>query len=879
MTDIGSDKGPAGGRAETGGSGDQGATSGGADAGPLTLSRVLAGERKQIQDARARLPEPAPAPARSRRRKTAEAAAAGPPKEAPPPEADATARPVRPDRGFENPVAGLALSGGGIRSAAFGLGVLQALADRKAFDRIDYLSMVSGGGYIGAALTAALHRGGGFPFGTGGATVGTVPGVHAAVVAAAPGNAVAVPAPPAAPPPEGGPGAPADPSPPAAPPAATPGNDLPPSDVADNEAVRAIRDKCRYLMPNGWGDLVVSAGIILRGLAVNAVVVASLVFLAAGLTLLADPSQEDLTKSFLVSLLGSPSLFSVFGTDYVLTKTLAALTVVWLVGWAIAASRAGGASRDLDTPVTSSPGAIRTKWLLIVVAGTALVEMQDPALRLALRYLAPSGNGVLDLTRLVSAAAAAAAGVAATWKPILGLLESTLAKPGWKAIPQQAAGAAALIAAAAALPAMIYLAYLWTVIIGLGVTDQTARIGDFPLPTGRAAGLTFMVVGAALFGLSAYFSENANSLHRLYRDRLGEAFNYRGKDGKGVLLSSLAAARPYPIINAAVNIQGSEKENRRGRNADVFVFTPDVVGSSATGFARTSDYEAKEPTLDLATAVAISGAAVAPAMGRIGRALLAPTLALLNIRLSYWATNPKTVVQPQAIRTGLLSDWRFGYSALELLGLLDETRPKVNLSDGGHIENLGLYSLLQRRCDLIVVADAECDPGLAFSSLVALELFARVDLGVRLRLPVREIADLAAARKQAGGSDERSPDWAHGMFGEILYPERQDPATGAVLPKKTGYILYLKPVLTGDERIYMLDYEKRYPAFPQETTADQFFSEEQFEVYRALGYHSVQETLSALPKADAPATGLPGRPWREIQATFRANGFGRDPED
>lgn len=56
--------------------------------------------------------------------------------------------------------AGLALSGGGIRSATFGLGVLQALAARQALSQFDYLSTVSGGGYIGAWLSAWIHRAG-----------------------------------------------------------------------------------------------------------------------------------------------------------------------------------------------------------------------------------------------------------------------------------------------------------------------------------------------------------------------------------------------------------------------------------------------------------------------------------------------------------------------------------------------------------------------------------------------------------------------------------------------------------------------------------------------------------------------------------------------
>src|ERR1700676_4803389 len=52
----------------------------------------------------------------------------------------------------------LCLSGGGIRSAALSLGVIQALADHKLLDKFNYLSTVSGGGYIGSWLSTWLYR-------------------------------------------------------------------------------------------------------------------------------------------------------------------------------------------------------------------------------------------------------------------------------------------------------------------------------------------------------------------------------------------------------------------------------------------------------------------------------------------------------------------------------------------------------------------------------------------------------------------------------------------------------------------------------------------------------------------------------------------------
>jgi len=53
---------------------------------------------------------------------------------------------------------GLALSGGGVRSAAFCLGALQALDEEKVLGRVDYLSTVSGGGYIGTSMVAAMSE-------------------------------------------------------------------------------------------------------------------------------------------------------------------------------------------------------------------------------------------------------------------------------------------------------------------------------------------------------------------------------------------------------------------------------------------------------------------------------------------------------------------------------------------------------------------------------------------------------------------------------------------------------------------------------------------------------------------------------------------------
>jgi hypothetical protein len=61
---------------------------------------------------------------------------------------------------LNRPQSALCLSGGGIRSASFALGVLQALARHGVLFGIDYLSTVSGGGYIGSWLSAWRHQAG-----------------------------------------------------------------------------------------------------------------------------------------------------------------------------------------------------------------------------------------------------------------------------------------------------------------------------------------------------------------------------------------------------------------------------------------------------------------------------------------------------------------------------------------------------------------------------------------------------------------------------------------------------------------------------------------------------------------------------------------------
>src|SRR6185295_1254951 len=73
-------------------------------------------------------------------------------------------RAVRGKSAIDNddpPLAALCISGGGIRSATFALGAVQGLAEQGVLTEFDYLSTVSGGGYIGSWLTCWKQRAGG----------------------------------------------------------------------------------------------------------------------------------------------------------------------------------------------------------------------------------------------------------------------------------------------------------------------------------------------------------------------------------------------------------------------------------------------------------------------------------------------------------------------------------------------------------------------------------------------------------------------------------------------------------------------------------------------------------------------------------------------
>lgn len=331
-----------------------------------------------------------------------------------------------------------------------------------------------------------------------------------------------------------------------------------------------------------------------------------------------------------------------------------------------------------------------------------------------------------------------------------------------------------------------------------------------------------------------FININHFSLHPFYRDRLSRTFLITPNNGTleaadTLKLSELRAptsSAPYHIINAALNLQGSDNPQLRTRKTAPFILTKRFCGSPLTGYCDTRAMEQADPHFNLAAAMAISAAAASPNMGTATVKPLSFLLTLLNVRLNYWLPNPGLLAQ----NAGRYRVKPLGISYLvrEALGFLTETTPYVNCSDGGHIENLAVYELLRRQCKTIICIDAEADPTFSFAGLVTLQRYAAIDLGAVIDI------DVTAIRPVNGLSASNHTE------GVITYTNGE-----------LGRFIYLKLSFTGREPEYLRHYRQQHPDYPHQPTSDQYFDETQFEVYRALGSHvaeSAGKTLKALAK-------------------------------
>lgn len=728
--------------------------------------------------------------------------------------------------------AGLALSGGGIRSASFTLGLLQALAERGVLPLFDYLSTVSGGGYTGGFWTSWLRANGSkqlFP------TAGSGAASH------------------------------------------------------EHPAIRHLREFSRFLAPRtglGYIDLWEALLALLAGM-VPTLVFATLLF-ATGVVvwrLIVDyvmwmalqpwvlPPIVFSTYVVLAALMENrwqrvrivpprpPDGSVVIGSALITASVLAGVTAfavhpdspVWF-GDALAPNGPARLIRwRLETryPVTGldwirgyllpagfaigAAGVWAVRWLGPWWIGWKGLRSPDSAMRrrddpAALGRALERASARLLFFSLVALA------FAVIWhlsvflgetlpglietnsKGVTGLLESIGITGGLTAIASAAFGgfrsmlqpsrtddAAGVLARLR--PMLPQLAAGATVILYLTTVTILCRAIDLSLQdSGSSAWL--WLLAPAIVALLGGPDHRGTGLHEFYRRRISRAFvQFAGDecppDCDRLTPCEPNLSRPVHLICCAANGVADDPLHTLYRGARSAVLSPH--GLLMGNRCMPSD-------IRLSDALTASAAAFNSQMGgyslRLGAAV-SILMTALNLRLGLWLPTSRATTPLSIGGVRLL---------VEMFGATRSDQSWVHLSDGGHFDNSAAYELVRRHCRYIVVADCGADPKVRFDDISELIRRVREDFGVEIEI------DVSPLRPDATGYSRQ-----HVAAGSIFYGGR---GTSDV-----GTLIVVKPTLTGDEPPDVTQYRARNSDFPHESTGDQFFDEPQWESYRRLGEH------------------------------------------
>ncbi len=764
------------------------------------------------------------------------------------------------------PRVGVALSGGGIRSATFCLGVFQALARQKLLGRIDFLSTVSGGGYFGSFFGALFRR----------QHATTVGGVEAT--------------------------------------------------LADSNSwpVRWLRENGRYLSPNGAGGLWLFAAAMLRNAVTIHIVLLTFLLVPLSVTTLLSTwmSSRLCLLHCCLAVFGDQCVASIWWTPLVLLPLATILlttlpgTMYWLTywDWVVNLIPKWPLLRATKQPLSAYEkcSALRTRLtsileggLIASVALLLLAGVDSVGQALYWRWAA----GTFPLPGLWAACTTAGVALVEFGKQLTVLLDKL---PTHRAVTIP-------LNLVALLGAVIWIGLI---LISLAVVTRCIAC------QWNLTGLTVVMIAAGVLSLLAgrFFGFiNLSSQQQLYAARLKRAYigasnplrekenSYAVTDplpGDDVPLDEYQPYRqggPLHLINVTVNetVSGKSQIEQRDRKGlsmavgpcgvsvnakDHALWTPGMVGREVQPIidakgrpfsvlhgdrqstATTSQHEVE--SLSLGNWVSVSGAAFTTGMGmntRLGMSLL---LGLANVRLGYWwdcGVAPKE--RSNRTRPGLIRRRGANFaSAFPVQSyLFDEllarfhgpARKRWYLSDGGHFENTACYELIRRRVPFMLVIDAGQDSAFTFEDVANLVRKARIDFSAEVEFlhrrssadvqqrravdPVPALEDLvhpelfpmigppedvapisATGSAEEGSHSNRGPYAArHAMLARVRYPDTPD----------FSWMLFLKPSITGDEPLDVLQYQTAHPDFPQQSTADQFFDEAQWESYRKLGEH------------------------------------------
>ncbi|HEX2070380.1 MAG TPA: hypothetical protein VHF90_01880 [Thermoleophilaceae bacterium] len=696
---------------------------------------------------------------------------------------------------------GICCSGGGIRSAAFNLGALQALQSKREGRETSelhgaaYLSAVSGGSYMAASFAMVSKTGG--PDDSDASLLERV-------------DAFA-------------PGSPEE---------------------------QYLRNRSSYLAADGFAKLSLLYRMVL-GLLFNLAFVGMLLFgtmLLAGLLaypLLFDEAYFGRCDTGPCDWTFSPVLWAV---------PLGALGISVVLGLAALLLRGGRDEERRAVEVWS------TRWLLIA-AGIAVLTLAVPYVVHLMLDDGPIG--------LRDTGAGAAAGTGGLFAAVVAALSGSLRSP--VAAIETAAGqigrlgkigrrvrtALMYLGVAVAGPLLV----LAVLVLALRVAVEHSWIDSL--------NVELLLLGCGLLTAFGFLYAVADlttwSLHPFYKRRLCSAFAIKrvvDSDGDAVAverdydrlvpLSETALdrdpARPWPtlLVCAAANIS-DPGATPPGRGVTSFTFSAHSVGGPLVGAVKTTELEAafdgmrqRRRDITLPTAVAVSGAAVAPSMGKATNRSLTFLLALANVRLGVWIPNPRWIESTRGSKERRrFARPRPSYLFREIIGRNRLDGRYLFVTDGGHYDNLGLVELLRRGCTEIYCFDAS--GGAPMGQLGDALALARSEMQIEVDIdPSKLVPD-----------DEAGAAEVDAVRGTITY-------TTAGGRKRSGTLVYARNVLTADVPWDVRAHHANDPTFPSDSTADQLYTDQKFEAYRALGEGAGRRAMALMEQARREADGLAG---------------------
>jgi hypothetical protein len=422
---------------------------------------------------------------------------------------------------------------------------------------------------------------------------------------------------------------------------------------------------------------------------------------------------------------------------------------------------------------------------------------------------------------------------------------------------------------------LVPLAFVAAFVLGWLDAEVMTPYGRQPLVAVAGGVIASGLVIAAVLG------DSALSPHALYRNRLARAFSMLRQQHpdqpQGIDPSTQGGESEWPVRTRARLQQprlSALIPRPAGRGEQDPLEIPELlicasvniseVGVAAAGsyarpivFSPSWIYLAGEPTGRLQTEafertigrpaswfrhsfdgtvmsyVALTGAAVSPTMGKFTKTWLRAALTLLNIRLGTWIPNPASDRVQALVAKGELAP-RLNLCPSPLLWLR-ELRGRhylasrhIYVSDGGHYENLGIVELIRRGCDEVWAFDASDDDRGTWRALSeSLNLIAS-ELGCEVK---GDFGNFEA--------DDQDSRLIRRTYADVTVSGLRDGKTW------TAVIHVVKLGMSRETNPVIRQLAGKYRKFPYDSTLNQLYTAERFDLYRALGYDSATAAIDA----------------------------------